>query len=460
MAGAVKRLEDVIGITGAQYDGSSGSMKFSSVVTDSRNAVPGSLFFALRGSARDGREFAQDAVARGAVAVVAESGMDAIDAPVLIVPDALEALQKTGAAFRSAFSGPVVAVTGSAGKTTTRELVASILSQRMKTLTPQSNFNNHVGVPLTLCRLTDEYEAAVVELGMSGFGEIALLTGLVKPDIGIVTNAGRAHIENLGSVDGVARAKGELLVGLDESAAAVVNGDDARVVSLPTTASKRVVFGHGRDSDVRIESCLTDENGMGVMFTVSGDGIIEARMKLLGEHNALNAAAAVAAAWCLETPAGDMKKGLEAVRPVRGRLQMLTGRGGSLILDDTYNANPESTAAALDIVKGMKRRRVIALADMLELGDQARAAHIETGHTAARTDPAFLLTYGLMAESIHAGALEAGLESDRLLHVRTHEEAISALMPWDRPDTVILVKGSRGMKMENVVQGLAARGDA
>jgi len=458
MAEDWRTVRDVAGITGGSVEAALPDTEIRSVTIDSREAGPGSLFVALAGGVRDGHDFAEDAAAHGAVAILASRPIPKAKAPVIRVPDTLQALQRLAAARRAAFAGPVIAVTGSSGKTTTRQMIASILSVRRPTLTPVKNFNNHIGLPLTLCRLGPGFGAAVLELGTSGFGEIALLASLSRPDVGVVTLVGPAHLEQLGSLDGVAKAKGELLLALDGSGIAVVNGDDPRVRAMPTPAKRRVVFGRREDADARLLGWTVGDQGMRPRIAIAGE-VIDPPMRLVGEHNAMNAAAAGAAAWSIGFAPDEIRLGLARVEPVAGRQVFLKGPGGALLIDDTYNANPSSVAAALDVLSAMDGAKVAVLGDMLELGKTAAEAHRLVGEKAAAVPLARLVTLGTLAVEIGRAAMASGLARPAWSHVEGHEEAAEALREWDRPGVAILFKGSRGMRMEKVIALLLGKGE-
>ncbi|MBW2276780.1 MAG: UDP-N-acetylmuramoyl-tripeptide--D-alanyl-D-alanine ligase [Deltaproteobacteria bacterium] len=431
------------------------------VVIDSRQDVRGALFVALAGERFDGHDFVAQAVDGGAAAVLVARDFDGIDAPQVVVDDTLVALQALGMARRRRFDGPVVAITGSSGKTTTRGLLASIVGVRYDTHQPVKNFNNHFGVPLTLLGLEQRHEAVVLELGCSGFGEIELLTRLSEPSIGLVTNVGPAHLEQLGDLDGVARAKGELFSGLSEKAIAVVNLDDPRVAAMPRRPVKRLTFGHGADTDVRLVDRRTDGIvGQSLVLEIAGRRIA-ARLGLLGIHNSANALAAAAAAVALGLTGAEIVEGLAAAQPVAGRLDPRVGPRDALVIDDTYNANPASTGAALEVLTEVASsgRRIAVLGDMLELGNASQRAHLEIGARAARRELALLVTVGEMGQSIGRGALEAGLPPELHRHAADHDHAAQIVRERLDKGMAVLVKGSRGMRMEKVVIALTEGAD-
>ncbi len=433
--------------------------RISRVVIDSREDCAGALFIALRGERFDGHDFVGEAARRGAVAVVVDRVSEAPpDIAQIRVDDTVVALQRLGAARRDGFQGTVAAITGSSGKTTTRSLLASILGMAGPTHQPQRNFNNHIGVPMTLLGLDEGHSYAVLELGCSGFGEIALLTGLARPDLGLVTNVGPAHLEQLGDLDGVALAKGELLAGLAPGAVALFNADDPRVLGMATRAGRRVTWGRGEGADVRLAGRYPlGAAGQRLELDVLGDRM-EARLPLIGSHSAIDAVAAAAAAFALGLSTREMATGLAAAARTPGRLDPRPGRSGALILDDTYNANPASVRAALEALAELAGdgETVIVLGDMLELGDHGVREHREIGAAVAATKPAALVTLGRLGAEMGQGAIAAGLAHERT-HVATGcDEAVRLVESLLGPGRVVLVKGSRGMRMERLVAALAA----
>jgi len=447
-------------LTGGRVLGD-GAPTIDSVVIDSREEVSGALFVALAGERFDGHDFVEQAIDAGAAAVLVSRELEGIGAPQVVVEDTLTALQALGLARRREFDGPVVAITGSSGKTSTRRLLAPIVSARHATHQPVENYNNHFGVPLTLLGLERRHEAAVLELGCSGFGEIELLTRLSEPTLGLVTNVGPAHLEQLGDLDGVARAKGELFARMAEQATAVVNLDDPRVAAMPLRPARQVTFGRGADADVRLIERRTDRAaGQRIAIEVGGRRI-EARLSLLGIHSASNALAAAAAAVALGFTDTEIVEGLAAAEPVPGRLVPLTGPHESLVIDDTYNANPASTGAALEVLSEVcsAGRRIAVLGDMLELGEAAQRAHLEIGARAARRELALLVTVGELAEAIGRGAREAGLAPERHSHAADHAAAARLVRERIGEGMAVLVKGSRGMRMEQVVAALLEGAD-
>ncbi len=433
-----------------------------SVSTDSRTLAGGQLFMALRGPRFNGAEFVAAAAHAGAVAAVLDAGASrdvpaAVTAalPILVVADVLAALQSAARANRRRFTGKVVAVAGSNGKTTVKEMLANILSERGATLATAGNLNNHIGVPLTLLRLTSAEDFAVIEIGANHPGEVAQLAALVQPEVGIVTNAGAEHLEGFGDIAGAARAEGELFAALQESATAVINAEDPFAASWHAQADKaiRVHFGFQAPAEVRAVSanCRIDEHGFLSRFAlIAPQGRAEIELRLAGMHNILNATGAAAAAIAAGARLSDVSAGLAKMRPVRGRLQFKRATGGAWLLDDTYNANPSSMRAALDVLADLDGPRWFVAGAMGELGAAAVDSHRELGDYARQQGVSRLLGFGadarLTVESFGAGATWfADLES-------LQSELLRTLTPAVR----LLIKGSRSNRLERLVDVLVS----
>jgi len=421
------------------------------ISTDSRSLNPGELFVPLRGEKFDGHDFLGLAVRQGAAACLSEDVIAGFPVPVIHVQDTLRALGDLAGALRRDFSGPVIAVTGSSGKTTTKEMLAAILSVTAPGLKTEGNFNNLIGLPLTLFRLAPEHRWAVLEMGMSARGEIARLAEIADPEIGIITNVGPAHLETLHGLDGVARAKGELFAALKAGGTAVINADDERVAMLPVANGvRRLRFGFSAGAEIRAEEVVAA--GTTVRFRlVLPEGAWPVRLAVAGRHNVYNALAAAAAASALRIPAAAIVRGLQAFRGGRGRMEVVELGNDVLLIEDTYNANPLSVRAALCALDeiGGSGRRIAVLGDMLELGTEAASLHREIGAEAARRCD-YLILLGTMAGETAAGAWQQGMPADRVQIVSSHLEAASGLRSLLRRGDRLLVKGSRGMRMEKV----------
>ena len=437
--------------------------RLGEVFTDSRKVAPGGLFVALRGARFDGNDFVDDAVARGAEVVVCDSGRAVARSGVAFVEvaDTTRALGDIAAAHRRRFDLPVVAITGSNGKTTTKELLRSIL-ERVHTadrvLASEGNFNNHIGLPLTLMRLHGDHRIAIVEMGMNAAGEIARLTEIAAPTHALVTCVAEAHLGGLGSIEAIAAAKGELFAGLGEAAVALVNTDDPLVVREARRFSgRKIPFGCG--GVVRAESVEMTGIDRSRFDLVYGDDRVGVDLPLGGRHNVSNAVAAAACAYALGIDAATAAGGLAAAAPPPMRLAVTELGNGVQVVNDAYNANPASLRAAIDTVSAASGGRVlVVLGDMLELGPRARELHRRAGADLAAAAPAFLCAVGEYAGDVCLGAREAGMHEERCVVAADHAEAAAAVAArWSAGDTV-LVKGSRGARMEAVVEELTRRG--
>ena len=444
-------VRTVAAVTGGQIIHNGADVTVHGFSTDSRTLQPGELFIALRGERFDGHDYIAQALRHGAAACLSEEVIAGLTIPVVQVRDTLAALGDLAQAVRSRFSGPVVGITGTTGKTTAKEMLAAILARGGPGLKSAGNFNNLIGVPLTLFGLTREHRWAVIEMGMSARGEIARLAQIAAPQIGVITNVGAGHLENLGGISGVARAKGELFIQLPAGGTALINADDPQICQLPlANGVRRVLFGNAPEAQVRATEVRAADGA--VTFTLHlPHASVAVQLPLPGRHNVQNALAAAAAAWVLDVPVDDIAAGLADFKPCPGRMELIELADDLLILDDSYNANPLSMRAALDALHDLGRpgRRIAVLGDMLELGHAARDLHREVGLLAAeRAD--WLFTLGELARDIAAGAAEHGLDNTHIVASTTVEALVSQLRPLLQPGDRVLVKGSRGMRMERV----------
>jgi len=424
---------------------------FGAVTTDSRALTAGSLFVAIAGDKYDGNDFVRDAHAKGAAGALVSRTANLPLAQVE-VRDTRRAFGVLARAWRANFAVPVVAVTGSSGKTTVKELVASILSVSRSVCVTQGNLNNDIGVPLTLMRLGLEHDALVVELGANHAGEIDYLASLVQPTVGIITNAGAAHLEGFGSLAGVAAAKGELLDHLPKAGTAVLNADDTFradwVARSPCEFT--VTFGFAKHADCTVVGePVYDAAGVDFTMRLPDGERIDVRLPLLGRQNVANALASAAAAQAVGTSVEGIVTGLGRAAAVRGRLKSLAGRGGATLVDDSYNANPGSVRAALDYLAVLGGKKLLVLGDMAELGPEARALHREIGEYARGRCDALYAIGALAREAADAYGEGARAFAD-------HEAARAALEPLLRPGTTVLVKASRVMGLDRLVKALAA----
>jgi UDP-N-acetylmuramoyl-tripeptide--D-alanyl-D-alanine ligase len=467
------RVADVVRWTGGTLLAGPADAVCTSVAIDSRAVAPGALFVAIRGPRHDAHAFLADTVRAGAAALLVETAAFAAagaaaqlpaaaaaavpSVSVVGVDDTTAALGRLAAGHRRTFSGPVIAITGSNGKTTTKEMTAAILSARAPCLKTEGNLNNQFGLPLSLLRLAPEHRAAVVEIGMNHPGEIAPLAAIAAPSVGVITNVGTAHIEHMGSQDGIAREKGALFEALAADAVAVANADDARVVAqLARTRARPLRFGRSATADVRAEAEATlDDGGVGFALVAPG-GRAAVRVHGVGTVLVINALAAAAGALAAGASLEAVAAGLEGYRPPAGRMQRLVLPGGVTVLDDSYNANPQSMEVALRSLAELKgaRRGVAVLGDMGELGATAPAAHRAAGRLAAELRIEWLFALGEHAGEVTAGALEAGMAPERAFASKDPAELSARLREGLRDGDCVLVKGSRAMRMERIVQAL------
>jgi UDP-N-acetylmuramoyl-tripeptide--D-alanyl-D-alanine ligase len=457
---AVFTVEDVVRGTQGALVGGDLAVPVAGVSIDSRSLAVGQAFFAIQGHRLDGHAFLRDAAARGASCVVVHALPDEMPptVAVVLVDDTTRALGRLAAYHRARFTVPVAAVTGSNGKTTTKEMMASVLAALGPVLKPESSFNNQWGLPLTLLRLSPEHRAVALELGANMPGETAMLAAICRPTIGVVTMVASAHTEFFGSLDGVQAEKSALVRAIPAKGVVVLNADDPRVIAMgPLTAARVLtVSASNPRADVRAIGAA-EETGEGLRVTLEIAGARRAvRLGFAGRHNVGNALAAAGVGLALELPPDEIARGLEAARPVKGRC--VWKRAGSVrILDDTYNANPTSLRAALDTLLATREagRRVVVLGDMLELGDLAEAAHREAGRAVAAAGASEFIGVGRLSRLAVEAAREAGLAEGH--HAATFEDTVAQLLKRLAPGDVLLVKGSRGMRMERVVDALVAR---
>ncbi len=455
-------LDDALRGLAAHDARAEGSARFETVGTDSRAIVPGQLFVALRGERFDGHDFIATAAAAGAAAAMVDARWAAANPkpplPLVVVDDTRLALGTLAAAWRERFALPLVGVTGSNGKTTVKEMCAAILRAQAvrdgfgdeSVLATHGNLNNDIGLPLTLLSLRDFHRAAVIEMGMNKPGEIAYLTALSQPTVAIVNNAQRAHLEGLGSLDEIAREKGSIYGGLGAGGVAVINADDAHAGYWRTLNAGRTIVTFGIDADADVQGRCT-LRGLGSRLELEApQGRIEVALQVPGLHNARNALGAAAA--CLSAGAGleAVAEGLEAFVGTRGRLQRRGGPKGAVILDDSYNANPDSVRAAIDVLAATPGHTWLVLGDMGEVGDSSAQVHDEIGGYAKSKGVDGLYALGDMS------AVAARNFGDGGHHFSSPEALVKALADQLDAESVVLVKGSRFMQMERVADALAA----
>ncbi len=443
---------------GARFSGKDAS--FSGVGSDSRAVVPGELFVALQGERFDGHDYVADVMARGvAAAMVSDTIATAReqewkDFPLLRVDDTRLALGRLAACWRGRFTGPVVAVTGSNGKTTVKEMIAAILQhaagEAEAVLATRGNLNNDIGVPLTLLGLRSVHRYAVIEMGMNHPGEIAYLTALAQPDVALINNAHAAHLAGLGTVEAVARAKGEIFQGLPADGTAVINADDAHAGMWRELAGERRVLSFGLEKAADVSASYQLHPLRSDLAIRSGADEIRLTLPLPGVHNVRNALAAASAALALGLGNDAIAAGLAGFAGVKGRLQYKAGLHGAHLIDDSYNANPDSMRAAIAVLAAMPGKRVLVIGDMGELGSGEAELHQHIGESARAAGIDRLLALGDLSVKA-ARAFGPGGQ-----HFETIEDLLAELENQLDPDTAVLVKGSRFMHMERVVKSFEA----
>ncbi len=440
------------------------------VITDSREARKGDLFVAFRGARADAHDFVADVMARGALACMVERKWwkkhrtELAGLALIVVAETESAYGVIARLHRAGFDVPVVGITGSNGKTGTKEMIAAVLGTRFNVLHTEGNLNNHIGLPATLLRLTADHQVVVTEMGTNQPGDIAWLCGIAQPTHGVITNIGRAHIEKLKSREGIAVEKCTLFAALPAKGVAIVNMDEPLLKGTVPRRASRIGFGISSRADVRLVSVELDTNGLPVARIEArrfSARPIVLRLKSPGRHSAMNAAAALATGFAFGCSTTAMKKALESITPIERRLQAVRA-GGVLVFNDSYNANPDSVLAALDLLRDLriKGQRCVVLGDMLELGSSAKIEHERIGEAVVEAGIPFLFTIGRHARSIASAARAKAQErSFSLLAVHFTEkialaEALEALLT---DGDAVLIKGSRGMHMEDTVEEVLRR---
>ncbi len=425
---------------------------------DSRQVKAGDIFIPFGGERTDGHYHINNARKAGAIGSFIEKGKkpsDEIPADFLLieVAESLTALQKLAATYRLKFNLPVIGITGSSGKTTTKDFTAGVLSAKYRVLKTKGNLNNEIGLPLTILELDDKHEVAVLEMGMGAEGDITTLCEIARPTIGVITNIGEAHIESLGSIEAIARAKGELLDYLGSGGVAILNGDDPRLYNISKRyPGKAYCYGFKQGDIKGLQLSQRGEKSFfRVRFPDNSEDTFQA--PLLGRELAGNALAALSVGYVLGLERAEMKEGLQMSKPTSGRLQILVNREGVKVIDDSYNANPSSVRAALNVLVDLGGSRTVAvLGDMLELGSLAIEAHNKVGRFAAESGIGSLITVGKLARSYADGAEAVGL---KVYRCADHQEALQVIKTLPlKKGSYVLVKGSRGMRMEKIVEAL------
>ena len=468
-------LKQIADATGGSLVRGEPGRRVKSVAIDTRKAEPGAIFFALPGERVDGHDFVEDAAARGCSGAVVLRVPDCeqqlrAEFGLVLVDDVLRALGSLAGRHRRCIRASVVGVTGSAGKTTTKDMIASVLSAGFRVIATSGNMNNEIGVPLTLMELAPEHQVAVVEMAMRAPGEIAALSRIACPDVGVITNVGLAHIGLLGSRENIAAAKAELIEALPPHGFAVLNGDDVLVRPMARLVPGRaLLYGLSEECSVRAENVETAAGSISFDLGIEGRRVNGVRFSvpLPGRHNLYNALAALAVGWRLGLEPDVMAMGLASFSPSPMRMEFSTSPAGFTVINDAYNANPASVKCAIDaaLQYARGRRVILAFGDMLELGEESIAAHENVGRYAAHAGVEGLVTVGEMAARASKAVRLRECEGRQLalslrpgtvevVECRDNLGALRALAEMVRPGDVILIKGSRGMRMEEIAEGL------
>lgn len=457
-------LHDILAATGGTLTNGliQEGVRFEGITTDSRQCSPGNLFVALQGETFDGHHYLDQAVQKGAAGLLIHRRTEKTpnDLPVILVPDTLWALGDLAHFWRQRFSPTILAITGSSGKTTTKEMAAAILSRDRNCLKTEGNFNNLIGLPLTIFNLNKDHTAAILELGTNQRGEIGRLTRIAAPEIGLITNIGPAHLEGFTSLAGVAEEKTDLFLNMPPSGTIIINHDDPFLRNSGDAWTGRCVsFGLKVEAFVGAEK-ITYRHDQGTSFTLRiGRDKQEIVMPIAGEHQVMNALAAVASTWAAGATIADIGQGLTNFSPVPGRMEVFPLSNGAFVINDTYNANPASVGKALKTLNNLKGkgRSVVVLGDMLELGDQEEIWHQKIGSLLADTGVDRVYLRGRLAGATAAGASKQGLPAAAVILREDPEEITNDILSYAKDGDWILVKGSRRMKMEAIVEMIVSR---
>ncbi len=439
-------LSDIAKAVNGQLLGS--DVRCESVGSDSRNVVKNQLFVAIKGERFDGNTYADNAIQQGAAAALV-SDVNTQARPAVLVEDTRLALGQLASYWRAQFTLPLVAVTGSNGKTTVKEMLTAILNVADKNvLATQGNLNNDIGMPMTLLKLRKQHAYAVIEMGMSHEGEIRYLTNIAKPNVAVVNNAGIAHLGEVGSREGIARAKGEIFEGLGSNGIAVINGDDAFADYWQSLNANRKIITFALNTKADVTASYEEVAGVSQITLTTPAGSIDFKLNVLGKHNITNALAASACAFALGISNADIARGLESFTAVKGRLQRKAGFNGASLIDDTYNANPDSMKAAIDVLTGQQGKQIFVMGDMAELGADAAQMHAEIGLYAKQKGIAQLLAFGEFSRQA------CQMFGENAQHFTSLDVLVLRLKNSMQTNTTVLVKGSRFMQMERVVNAI------
>ncbi len=428
------------------------------VSIDTRTIEQGNLFVPIKGEKFNGHEFVQQAIESGAAAVLWNQSEPNVPSgiPVVLVENTLKALQQLGKKYCEQVGVKVVGVTGSNGKTTTKDMIFSVLSTTYQVLKTEGNFNNHIGMPLTMLRLKEETEIAILEMGMSSRGEIELLSRLALPDVAVITNIGESHLMDLGSREEIAKAKMEIVSGLKKEGVLIYNGDEPLLTSqLAKSDIQGVTFGQNEQNDLYPISI--EQQQQSTVFTISQAPDVTYEIPVLGVHNVQNTLAAIAVGCYFNIPFSTMAEGLKSLKLTNMRMELISSPKGFDIINDAYNASPTSMRAAISLLENLKgyNKKIIVLGDMLELGEQEKSFHYEVGRMIHPEKVDYVFAYGQLGAEIAKGAQET-FEKERVYYFHDKNQLIECLASLVRSGDIVLVKASRGMKLEEVVEALKA----
>lgn len=453
-------VSELVEAIGAAVKRGAGTFEVKGISTDSRTTKKGDVFFALKGPNYNGHAFVKDAYAKGAIGAVVEiiPGLDPSKTyNVMVVRDTLRALGYLAGYVRGLYKIPLIAVSGSSGKTTTKDMIAAIMMTSRPVLKTEGNKNNLIGLPQTLLRLTSAHKIAVVELGVSEPREMEQLANMCKPDVAVITNIGRVHLETLGTLEGVAKAKAPLFEYLKDGGTKVVNLDDPwtlKIDSIMKPDAKRITFSLKEKADVRVLGYSLDPALLALNIELDVRGAaVKVQLHSPAVCNVANAAAATAASLAAGATVEEIQQGLNMFAPSAGRMEVIKAMGATII-NDTYNSNPEAVISALTTLKSAAGGKIAVLGDMLELGAASEEAHKEVGRAVANAGVSGLIAIGAFSKNIIEGATGAGFSAKRALAFESKAEALSALKAMIKEGDTVLVKGSRGVALEEIVEGL------
>ena len=449
-------LTQVMQVTNAVLKKITSASIFGGVTTDTRKVEEGMLFVALKGEKFDGHDFIAEAAKKGAIGAIVNKDYDVsrledVEIDILAVNDTLKAYQDLAKLWRSKFSIPVIGITGSNGKTTTKDLTAAVLSGKWNVLKTQANFNNEIGLPMTLLQLNKSYDVAVVEMGMRGLGQIKLLTDIAKPTIGVITNVGETHMELLGSIENIAKAKSEMAQAIEIDGKVVLNVDDEHVAKMhEVTKARPIYFGINHAADVKAFNVKTVGEGKTEFDAFIGENMAHFTLNMLGIHNVYNCLAALAVGYACGLTIEEMQKGLASFKPTAMRFEYKKV-GDFNVINDAYNASPMSTKAALsNLAKVTDGRKILVMGDMFELGSVEVKAHEDIAVQAKEAGVSIIVTRGTLTQNTARKAREIGIPE--VYECANHEEAVATLKKVLQKDDTVLFKGSHGMHMEKIIE--------